>query len=262
MNHPSYLQVLRADNASPMTLDGTRTFVVGRDRPVVIDPGPDHPAHLDAVVAALGGARPAAILLTHAHPDHAAAAPILAMRTGAPVRMARGALHPVPPPGEAVHWLADGEVVKTDAGPLRAVATPGHAPEHLVFVWTGAPAPAGGAVFVGDLLMGEGDTTLVAPPEGDLAAYLASLDRVGRLRPDVLYPAHGPPLRDPEEAVARYRAHREARLEQVRQALRAHPGGDADALVDAVYGAELHPALRRAARGSIQAMLHLLRQDD
>ena len=240
-------RVVRAGNASPMTLDGTRTFIVGEREPVVIDPGPDDPAHLAAVEEALGGRTPVAILLTHDHADHAAAAPALAARTGAPVR------------GGKEHPLPDGEEVIGDGGTIRAVATPGHAPHHCCFLWTGGLAPARGALFVGDLFVGEGDTTLDAWPEGDVADYLRSLDRVEELAPEILYPAHGPPIADPAAAVRRYRAHRLARVRQVAEATRAGPGGDPDSLVDRVYGAALPPALREAAEGSIRAIVEYLR---
>lgn len=247
------VRTLLAPNPSPMTLDGTRTFVVGRERPAVVDPGPGHAAHLDAVVEALGGARPAAILLTHAHADHAAGAPALAARTGAPILAAADGF------AGAGRRLADGETVETDAGTMEAVATPGHAPDHLAFLWRGGEAPEGGALLVGDLFMGEGDTTLVAPPEGDLSAYLRSLDRVEALAPALLLPAHGPPLRDPAEAVRRFRRHRVERIEQAAEALaRAGRAGPA-ALVDAVYGDALPPALRPAAAGSLAAILEHLR---
>lgn len=247
-------RVVRAENPSPMTLDGTRTFLVGRARPVVIDPGPALPEHLGALEAALEGAAPAAILLTHAHPDHAEAALPLAERTGAPVMMARGALRS-PLPAEAVgRWLAEGDEVETDEGAVRALRTPGHAPEHLSFLWR-----RGGALFVGDHLMGEGDTTLVAPPEGELGAYLDSLDRIAEAGAELLFPAHGPPISDPAEAVARYREHRRARIEQVAAALGRGPARPA-ALVRRVYGAELHPGLRRAAEGSVRAILRYLEE--
>lgn len=255
------MQALRsrlASNPSPMTLDGTRTYVVGRAQPVVIDPGPAEARHLDGLLELLGGARPLAILLTHGHPDHAAAARPLAERTGAPVLMARGGVEAGFPPVRADRWLEDGEAVETDAGPVRAVATPGHTPEHLAFFWTGAEAPAGGALFVGDLMMGEGDTALVAPPEGDLAAYLRSLERVRSLRPGVLLPTHGPPLADPAAAVARYLCHRRERIGQVVRALAAGgPAAPAD-LVRAVYGRTLDPRLHEAAEGSLRAVLDYL----
>lgn len=245
------LRTLLAPNPSPMTLDGTRTFIVGRERPAVIDPGPSAGGHLDAILAALGDASPVAILLTHVHGDHSELAGALSIRTGAPVMVAPGG------GGEEYlnvsRWLAHGDAIRTDAGTLHTVATPGHAPDHVSFHW-----PEADAVFVGDLLMGEGDTTLVAPPEGDLAAYLRSLDRVAALSPGVLYPAHGSPLTDPAEAVARYRRHREARIEQVVRALRrAGPSRPRD-LLEAVYGPELHPALRSAAEGSLHAILGYL----
>ena len=224
------LRILLAPNPSPMTLDGTQTYVVGHRRPAVIDPGPDDPTHLEAILRVLDGAVPTAILLTHDHPDHAALADKLATETGAPVSR---------------------EDVETDAGSIRAVPTPGHTPDHVCFAWEGA-------WFVGDLFMGEGDTTLVASPEGDLAAYLESLERVREAAPRVLYPAHGPAISDSAEAVARYQRHREERIAQLREAVQRTGSMDPDALVRAVYGAGLNPALRSAARGSLQAILDYL----
>lgn len=253
-----WLTAVLAPNASPMTLDGTRTYVVGRDSPVVIDPGPNDPAHLAAIEATLCGKRPAAILLTHLHPDHAGGAAALAQRTGCAIRAgarSAGVASRADGEGEA---LADGDHIGSDAGLLRVVATPGHAPEHLAFHWTGEAAPRGGAAFVGDLLMGIGDTTLVAPPEGNLSDYLDSLRRVGELDPAVLYPTHGPPIEDPGAALHRYRSHRLERISQVSEALRASPGASVDELVDAVYGLALEPVLRGAAAGSIEAILQYI----
>jgi glyoxylase-like metal-dependent hydrolase (beta-lactamase superfamily II) len=247
------LRSVLAPNPSPMTLDGTRTYIVGRQRPAVIDPGPADAGHLDAVVRMLEGHRPAAILLTHGHSDHAYAAPALARRTGAPVLMGRGALRLPFARRELAGWLGDGDAVQTDAGALVAVATPGHAPEHLGFVGPGQSATER-ALFAGDTFMGGSDTTLVAPPEGDLTAYLESLDRIASLSADVIYPAHGPPLRSPAEAVRRYRAHRLERIDGVVRALRRGPSSAAG-LVDRVYGPELHPTLRGAAAGSVAAVL-------
>lgn len=254
------VRVVVAPNPSAMTLDGTRTYIVGRRRPLVVDPGPALAEHLGAVVRALEGAIPAALVVTHAHADHSGAAAELARRTRASIRMAPGAIHGVPIPSAMVELAGDGDRIELDDGVAELMATPGHAPEHLSVHWTGGSAHPGGAVFVGDLLMGEGDTALVAPPEGDLGRYLASLDRVESLGADVLYPAHGPPLRDPAEAIRRYRAHREARIEQVRRALAAHPDADAERLVSTIYGEALDPALREAAAGSIRAVMGYLRE--
>lgn len=221
---------------------------------MVIDPGPDDPEHLAAVVAALGGSRPAAILLTHGHLDHSALAVRLAEQVGGPVGTARGACAEYVDPRRVDRWLADGDRVETDAGPIIALATPGHAPEHLAFVHEAEEI----RVFVGDLLMGTGNTTLVAPPEGELHAYLASLRRVDDLRADVLHPAHGTALTDPGAAVRRYVAHREARIRQVAAA--AASIGDADpARISAlVYGTGVPPELAAAAEGSVRAVLDFL----
>ncbi|MDQ3523110.1 MAG: MBL fold metallo-hydrolase [Gemmatimonadota bacterium] len=225
------LRTLLAPNPSPMTLDGTRTFLVGHSHPVVIDPGPSDPVHLRAILDALAGARPAAILLTHSHPDHAALAGELSRQTGSLVTQ------------------ADAD---TDAGAIRAIPTPGHTADHVSFQWEDT-------LFVGDLFMGEGNTTLVAPPEGNLRAYLASLERVREIAPQLLYPAHGPPITNPVQAVGRYRRHREDRIQQVRDAMRRTRSSDPALLVRSVYGPELHPELRSAAEGSVRAILDYLR---
>jgi glyoxylase-like metal-dependent hydrolase (beta-lactamase superfamily II) len=228
-----------------MTLDGTRSFVVGVREAVLVDPGPADPRQLEALRAAVPG-RLRAVLLTHDHPDHAAGAEAVGQALGAPVRRGEG-------PGA----LRDGERFETDAGPLTAVATPGHAPDHFAFLWEGEAENAR-SVFVGDLLMGEGDTTVVMAPEGDLGAYLRSLEVVERLRPTRLYPAHGPPLDDPPGALDRYRRHRAERILQVEEALRrvgrARPGE----LLAEVYGADLDPRLAGAARGSLECVLDWL----
>ncbi len=228
---------LRAPNPSPLTLDGTWTHLVGAHRVAVVDPGPDLPAHVDAIVDAVGGGRVAAILLTHLHPDHAGAAPNLSRRTGAPVRCF----------GHGT--LAEGDVVETDQGPLTTLATPGHTADHAAFHW-----PAASAVFCGDLMLGGQDSALVAPPDGDLGRYLASLRRLRALEPSVIYPAHGEPFEDPRAALDRYVEHRSERLRQALDALAAGPAG-LDTLVDRVYGPALAPGLRAAAAGAMRAYL-------
>ena len=236
----SALREVLAPNAGPLTLDGTRTYVVGRRRVVVIDPGPAARVHLEAVVAAVGAAQVTAVAVTHDHPDHAGGGEALAGRLGAPLRAA------------AAGTLADGDALQTDAGALIAVATPGHTPDHVAFHW-----PAGGAVFVGDLLLGGLDTALVAAPEGNLGEYLASLERVRSLGARVLYPAHGPAFEDAAAALDAYVRHRRDRERQVLAAL---GGGAARAgeLVDAVYGPALAAALRVAAEGAVVAYLEHL----
>jgi glyoxylase-like metal-dependent hydrolase (beta-lactamase superfamily II) len=234
------LRTLLAPNPSAMTLDGTRTFIVGNRRVAIIDPGPDDPSHLARVADAAGGAE-SVVLLTHQHPDHAAGAARLADILGAEVR------------SRAASTLDEGDEVATDAGALRVVSTPGHSPDHVALHW-----PDGSAIFVGDLMMGGIDTALVAPSEGgDLRAYLASLERLRGLGARVLYPAHGPEFTEPEAAFDRYRAHRLARLEQVRSAVSAGVR-HRDALVTAVYGDSVAPALRAWTRSTLEAYLDYL----
>ena len=250
MKHPRWIL---APNPGPMTLDGTRTYIVGEQRPVVIDPGPDIEPHLEAIIEALAGATPEAILLTHAHSDHSGCAEKLARRCAAPVRMAAGALKPGNLSQTVLHLEKD-EVISTDAGELRCLPTPGHAPEHVAFVWAGA-AGEQLAVFVGDLLLGEGDTTLVADPEGNVGDYLRSLDLLEGLNPPRLYPTHGPPIEAPAEAIARFRDHRKERITQVEEAIAADPSADASQVVDLIYGPALHPETRQLAVASVEAIL-------
>jgi glyoxylase-like metal-dependent hydrolase (beta-lactamase superfamily II) len=200
-----------APNPSLMTLDGTRTYIVGQAQPVVIDPGPASDVHTRRVLAALDGAKPVAIVLTHAHKDHAGGASDLARATGSPVWMGAGSLVGPEPP--VLDRLArDGDVLETDAGSLVVVATPGHAPEHVCLHWLASGELGRGGVFVGDLLMGQGDTTLVAHPEGDVARYLESLNRIEALGGWPLYPAHGNPISDVSATITRYRRHRIERI--------------------------------------------------
>ena len=234
------LRTVLAPNASPLTLDGTRTYIVGRERVAILDPGSDDPGHLDAVAAAVGDGVVTSILVTHQHPDHVAGSSALGERFDAPVRSLRA------------RTLRDGQRIETDAGELVALATPGHTTDHVAFHW-----PAEDAVFCGDLMMGGHDTALVAPPEGRLGPYLASLARIRALAPSVIHPAHGPSFENPGQAMDRYFRHRALRQEQV---LRALVGGigDYDGLLDAVYGPDLDPELRRPAMAALKAYLEHL----
>lgn len=243
------LRVLRADNPSPLTLDGTRTHLLGRERCIVVDPGPDLDAHLDALDGAMTAAESVTIALTHDHPDHHAGAEPLASRL-----LARGL--EVDVRGHSRGTLEEGDALDSDAGRLVALSTPGHTRDHMAFFW-----PGEGLVFCGDLMTGGLDTALVAPPEGHLGDYLASLRRIAALAPRAIVPAHGPPFTtSPGGAIATYLEHRRTRLEQVRTAL--EDGETDEAMITRrVYGDALPPALRPAAEASVRGYLEYLREE-
>lgn len=246
------LRILRAPNPSALTLDGTRTFLVGHSRVAVIDPGPDLPVHVRAITDAVRGADDVYILLTHRHDDHAGAADALSRRVGAPV-------HAFPSPSfsasimrNGVSDLRAGDRIPTDAGDLEVVPTPGHTPDHISFWWRERRA-----LFAGDLMLGGMNTSLVARPEGDLGAYLGSLRKVRSLELAVIYPTHGPPFTDTEDAIEAYLAHRREREEQVLAAL-GTSAAEPEELVERVYGAGLAPRLAAAAKAALLAYLEHL----
>jgi glyoxylase-like metal-dependent hydrolase (beta-lactamase superfamily II) len=252
-----------APNASTMTLDGTNTWVLrepGSTRSVVIDPGPPDESHLDAVAEQAG--QVGVVLLTHHHLDHSEAAKEFAERMGCGVR----ALDPEYRLGS--EGLGDGDVVEVDGLEVRVVATPGHTADSLSFV-----LPAEGAVLTGDTVLGRG-TTVVAHPDGQLGAYLGSLDRLHALAESrqigTILPGHGPVIDDALGALDFYISHRAERLAQVEGAVAQlrdapHPEGlAADELprrvVEIVY-ADVDPVLWGAAELSVRAQLdHLSRR--
>lgn len=237
-------RVVRAGNRGPFTLDGTRTFLVGRRQVAVIDAGPDVGAHVRALSSALSGASDIRILLTHHHRDHAGGARALARALGASVHG--------PPSTDSIP-LSAGQRITTDEGDLVAMETPGHTRDHLAFHWLDA-----GALFAGDLLLGRGSTTWLGEYPGCVADYLASLDRVEDLALRVIYPSHGKPIRRVSAVIGAYRRHRLERLQQLAEALEHHPGASPDALLEVVYGRKLPERLSKAAGASIRAMLHHL----
>ncbi len=236
-----------APNPSGMTLDGTNTYLVGAPgsgQAVLVDPGPDDPAHLAAVEEALAArdARCAAVLVTHHHGDHAEAAQPWGARFGAQVAAADAA---VSGPGGRV--LEPGEQLRLAGTVLGVVPTPGHTADHLAF------RLESGAVLVGDHVLGRG-TSVVTHPEGDVVAYLESLRRVHDLGPSALYCGHGPELtEDPGAVLDYYLAHRAFRESQLLAAL-VRGAGTVDALVADVY-AEVPRALWPAAAQSTRATL-------
>jgi glyoxylase-like metal-dependent hydrolase (beta-lactamase superfamily II) len=234
--------VVLAPNPGPMTLDGTNTWVLrdpASESAVVVDPGPLIEDHLQAV-AAHGPV--AVILLTHGHYDHSEGAARLAELTGAPVR----ALDPRHRLGD--EGLVDGDVVAAAGLELRVAHTPGHSSDSLSFVLPDA-------VLTGDTILGRG-TTVVAHPDGVLADYLDSLQRLRDLGPVAVLPGHGPELPDAEAAAQHYLDHREQRLEQVRTALAA--GATTPRQVVEVVYADVDRVLWPAAEMSVRAQLDYL----
>ncbi len=245
------VEVILAPNPSLMTGPGTNSYVVYGPAKgcVVIDPGPDDEGHLSEVArvgAAHGGI--GAILVTHGHPDHDAGAARLRVLTGAPVLTwtLDGAVG-------ADRLLADGAGVAAGGHRLVALYTPGHRFDHLCFL-----LPDSGALFAGDLVAGTG-TVVIAPPEGDLADYLASLRRLLTLDIKLILPGHGPAIVRPRELVEGYIQHREEREAQVLAGLAA---GDhtIDDLVARIYAA-VDPALHPAAALSVTAHVEKLERE-
>jgi glyoxylase-like metal-dependent hydrolase (beta-lactamase superfamily II) len=229
-----------APNPGPYTGPGTNTWIVDAGPVVVvIDPGPDDDAHLAALNQRLAARTVGVVLVTHSHPDHLPLAERLAAPHHASVRR-----HPE---------LGDGDVVRAGNLNLTALHTPGHSADHLCFL-----IAEDGAVFTGDLILGQG-SSMVTYPEGDVAAYLRSLDRLAALEPRILFPGHWDPVTDAMAKIAEYRQHRLEREAQVLAEVRHGPGTAAD-LTRRVYG-ELDEKLMYAAEMTLRAHLRRLADD-
>lgn len=240
---------IRAGNPGPFTLTGTNTWVVGRDPAWVVDPGPALPDHVDAIAAEVerrGGL--AGVALTHDHLDHAQAVPALRERFAvAPLAGARG---------EVELRLADGD----RAGPFEALATPGHAPDHLAFLLAAGGDGGGGAIaFTGDAVLGEG-SVFIAPDPGALSGYLNGLRRLRGRAPALICPGHGPLVEDPAAKLDEYVAHRLDRERRLLDAL-ATGARSVDELLDAAW-ADAPALLRPAAAVTLAAHLDKLADED
>jgi glyoxylase-like metal-dependent hydrolase (beta-lactamase superfamily II) len=228
---PDGVTRVRAPNPSAFTLDGTNTYIVER---WVIDPGPNDAQHLEAVLDAAGGAIDG-IVITHAHPDHDEGAEPLADRAG----------------GVEIVRPEDGDAV----GPLTALATPGHAPDHMALLY-------GKVAFTGDAVAGTG-SSFVVPGGGGLGRYLEALNRLRELDLEALCPGHGPIVNDPQAKLDEYIQHR---MERERKLLAALEMGlrDRDDLLDAAWDDvpwHVSPDLRRAASVTLDAHLEKLRAE-
>lgn len=258
------IQRVIAQNPGPFTFTGTGTYIVGRDRPgsgiAVIDPGPADDAHFLAILAAVEGRTVSHVLVTHTHRDHSPLARPFANAVGAPILAAQ-------PPARMTHAstsldeedderfipdsiLEGGETIRGDGWTIQAMATPGHASNHMAFVLAEE-----NALFCGDHVMGW-STTVVAPPDGNMSDYLASLDAVIAADFRTLWPTHGPPITSPAPFLAAYRDHRLLREAQILERVRA---GDAEiaTMVPVLYSG-IDPRLWPAASLSVQAHLDKL----
>jgi glyoxylase-like metal-dependent hydrolase (beta-lactamase superfamily II) len=228
---------IRADNPGPFSLTGTNSWIAGRDPAWLIDPGPLLAAHTERLareIASRGGLR--GIALTHDHPDHDEAVPAMLERfPGALVIAARG---------QGRRAVGDGDSV----GPLEVLATPGHSPDHLAYLF-------GAVAFTGDAVLGEG-SVFVAPDPGSLAAYLAALERLRERRPLALAPGHGPVVLDADAKLSEYRQHRLERERRLVAALE-HGARTVDAMLDVAWS-DVPASLRPAAAITLAAHLDKL----
>ena len=255
---PGIARVL-AHNPSAFTYYGTQTYLLGERQVALIDPGPDLPEHVDALERAIDGREIVAIMCTHTHRDHSPAARPLAERTGAPIiGCAPLALETAGPRADASfdgdyapdRVLGDGEAVSIDGTAIKAVATPGHTSNHLCFAYADA-------LFTGDHVMGW-STTVIFPPDGDMADYIASLEKLRRREDRIYYPAHGAPVTNPGQYVRHLIGHRMQREKQILSLIRDTPRPVPDIVAKAYPG--LDPRLRTAAGGSVLAHLLDLQQ--
>jgi glyoxylase-like metal-dependent hydrolase (beta-lactamase superfamily II) len=222
---PLVVRVL-APNPSPYTYTGTQTHIVGTADLAVIDPGPDDPAHIAALIHAIDGRPVTAIVVTHHHRDHSPATRPLQAITGAPiVGAAPFDIDTAHARGDASfdaayapdRVMADGDTITGEGWTLAAIATPGHTSNHLAFA-----LPETNALFSGDHVMGW-STTIVSPPDGDMAAYMASLEKLMRRDDRVYYPGHGEAVDKPQRLVRGMLGHRKQREGQILRLLRSEP---------------------------------------
>jgi glyoxylase-like metal-dependent hydrolase (beta-lactamase superfamily II) len=255
------VQRVVAENPSPFTFHGTGTFIVGTDTVAVIDPGPVIDSHIDAIMKAVAGRTVSHILVTHTHMDHSPAAAAIKANTGAPTWafgphgsgrpdsggvIEEGGDHEFKPD----HTLRHGNIIEGKGWTFEALHTPGHTSNHICFALKEEKT-----VFTGDHIMGW-STTIVTPPDGDMQAYMRSLDLL-LPRDDVLYrPCHGPAIENPQAFVQAYIEHRQARNSQILQCLKDSIHGIPE-MVERMYAdvpAFLHPAAQRSV---LAHLIHL-----
>ncbi|MBS63762.1 MBL fold metallo-hydrolase [Salinisphaera sp.] len=239
-----------APNPSPMTGEGTNSYIVGHSRCAIIDPGVDEAAHLDALVAAAPG-EVAAILVTHAHPDHTGGALRLAERLNVPVYAYPLELQGIRDEDFAPHRpLYHGDIVDLDTVRLEAIHAPGHTADHLCFFWREA-----GLLFAGDTVMAD-VTVVILPPDGDMSAYMQSLEQLQALPIERIAPGHGRLLEDAPAVLAHIVAHRRERETQVLESLSVDEPMMAEQIAVQLYP-DLDVRLQPMAAAQVEA--HLIR---
>ena len=246
-----------ARNPGPFTFKGTGTYVVGEGEVAVIDPGPELAEHIAALLASLADEQVTHILVTHTHRDHSPAAKALKEATGAPTYgfgPHAGGKRGEAGVEEGGDWdftpdimVRDGDTIASSKWRFEAVHTPGHTSNHLCFA-----LPDDGILFSGDHVMGW-STSVIAPPDGDMAAYMASLDKLLARHDAVYWPTHGPAITEPQRHVRAFVAHRREREAGVIDCLKAGVA-TIDKMVERLY-VGLNPSLRRAAGRSVLAHL-------
>lgn len=255
------VRALCAGNASPFTFKGTVSYIVGRGNVAIIDPGPDDMPHIEALLHAVRDETVTHIILTHTHRDHSPAAAPIRAATGAktygegPHRASRplhiGEINPLDAAGDMDfhpdHKLLDGEVIEGDGWTLEAITTPGHCANHMAYALRET-----NSLFSGDHVMGW-STSIVAPPDGAMSDYMASLHKLGKRSEAVYFPGHGNVIRDAPRFVQSYIRHREGREESILHRL-AKGATDIPTLVRAIY-IGIDPRLIGAAGLSVLAHL-------
>jgi hydroxyacylglutathione hydrolase len=248
-----------ANNPGPFTFKGTLSYIIGRGKVAIVDPGPDDPAHIGALLDAVRGETVTHIFVTHTHRDHSPAVPAVKAATGAtvyaegPHRAARplhiGEHNPLDSSGDRDFrpdvQLKDGEVVEGDGWAIEGVATPGHTANHMAFALKGRDI-----LFAGDHVMGWA-TSIVAPPDGAMSDYMASLAKLAGRSEDLYFPGHGPAIPDARRFVSYYRLHRKAREDSILHRL-GKGATDIPTIVRAIY-IGIDPRLTGAAGLSVLA---------
>ena len=248
------LRRIVARNPGPFTFRGTATFIVGEGDVAVIDPGPDMPDHVAALLAGLGNETVSHILVTHTHLDHSPAAAALKAATGAPTygfgphgRGPDGIEAGGDPDFVPDVTLKDGDLIEAGDWRLQALHTPGHTSNHLAFAW-----PDRKILFPGDLVMGW-STSVVSPPDGNMGDYLRSLGRLLERDDEIYWPTHGGPIRDPRPFVEAFIAHRRDREDEILACIRNGQETIPD-MIPVIY-ADVPPAVHGAAARSLLAAL-------